>query len=157
MEQLGKNTGKLNKKREERHDAILEIIKNGDINTQSRIIEELKNMGIHGVNQGTISKDLAQLKIEKNDKGFYSISNATLKKNHISKIKSLLEADKVNFFTNVSYYYLKTELGMASQYEFHLSKAFPEVILDVDIKKEGVLILIDMDNPKSKNLIELLD
>lgn len=50
--------------KEQRHERILEIIKNIEIETQEELAEELKNRGIN-VTQATVSRDIKELNLIK--------------------------------------------------------------------------------------------
>lgn len=50
--------------KEQRHERILEIIKNVEIETQEELAEELKNRGIN-VTQATVSRDIKELNLIK--------------------------------------------------------------------------------------------
>jgi transcriptional regulator of arginine metabolism len=52
------------RKKNERHEAIRKLVREGSIRTQTQLVEELKRLGFN-VTQATVSRDVAQLGLEK--------------------------------------------------------------------------------------------
>ncbi|MCQ2752235.1 MAG: ArgR family transcriptional regulator [Coriobacteriales bacterium] len=62
----------MSSKRNMRKDLICDIIRQGKIKNQGQLIKQLQNRGL-SVTQATISRDMADLKLEKNNRGFYCL------------------------------------------------------------------------------------
>ena len=78
--------------KEQRHERILEIIKNVEIETQEELAEELKNRGIN-VTQATVSRDIKELKLIK-----VSAKDGKYKYAPISPSEKFLSTKLVNIF-----------------------------------------------------------
>jgi arginine repressor len=138
--------------RKRRQDIIINIINQKEIKTHIQLVEELKNRGIQS-SQSTVSRDLEELKISKSGvKRKYIIQD--LKDYHLVQIKDLIQKNKSQYFPRISQRYLKTGEGDSSVYANHLKKAFPVAILDVTIREDSLLLLINEEDDE-ENLKEL--
>lgn len=59
-------------KREERHDAIRMLVRNGDIRTQRDLAEQLKQRGFE-CTQATVSRDISEMGLLKSAQGRYAL------------------------------------------------------------------------------------
>ncbi|MFD1031856.1 arginine repressor [Metaplanococcus flavidus] len=130
--------------RMKRREAILNIVKSGRIKSHNDIVAELEERGVDTV-QGTVSRDLDVLKIKKGDSGFYEITPETQRDMHLTDIQNILQTSPVTYYKNVATHYVKVEKGKASLLAFHLQEVFPTVILDVTIRMDSLVLLINLD------------
>lgn len=98
-----------------RHQKILEIIRNYDIDTQQALIEKLKEAGL-SVTQTTVSRDINQLKIIKVIKpdGTYRYARPTDTKNHGATINTAISAAITSVDAANNIVVVKTFPGMAN-------------------------------------------
>ena len=129
--------------KEERRKAIIEIIQDDNYFNQGLIAIELQNRGFN-TKQGTVSRDIKELKIIKGPEG-YKISEETKKKNNQDLLQKLLQTNNYQYYRNVSYKYLKVEKGTASQIAALLQETYPDVILDMDIGINHIIMLVNLD------------
>ncbi|NRD77320.1 hypothetical protein HPT25_07385 [Bacillus sp. BRMEA1] len=127
-----------------RQKAILEIIQSGKYEKQEEIVDELVKRGFTTV-QGTVSRDIKELKIIKDEDDIYCITTETRQEMHRNELQKLLKENSTNYYKNINFHYMKVEKGKASLYAFHLQEAFPDIILDVTIGVDSLVILINKD------------
>ncbi len=98
-----------------RHNAILEIIENNDIETQEELISALRDSGFN-VTQATVSRDIRELKLTKSmtagSKYKYVISQATERDGH-HIYSSALAASVISIECAMNLIVIKTYPGMA--------------------------------------------
>lgn len=138
-----------------RHEAILDIVQTVDIKSHQAIVDELNERGFTTV-QGTVSRDLSELKITKANDGFYRITSETLQEMHLNELLTLMKQQSPIYYDNVAYHYLKIGKGNASLYAFHLQTAFPSIILEVTIREDGLLMLVNMDHEEVQTFLDFL-
>lgn len=127
-----------------RREAILKMVESKKYKKQADIVEELKRQNFTTV-QATVSRDIKDMNIKKDEDGTYKITDETLHEIHVNELQSLLEENPFTYFNNVAYHYLNVEKGKASLFALHLQQAFPEVILDVTITVDSLVILVNND------------
>lgn len=130
--------------KDKRQQAIFELIQSGKYWTQTEIVRELINNGFTTV-QGTVSRDIQQMKIGKAEDGSFCITNETLQDIHRNELLKLLEKNPPVYYKNIVHHYMKVEGGKASSIAFHLQKAFPDVVLDVTVAMDSLYVTINMD------------
>lgn len=130
--------------KEKRQKAILELIQSGKYRTQTEIVEELSIKKFTTV-QGTVSRDIKQMKIGKAEDGSYCITSETLQDIHRNELKRLIEENPPTYYNNIAFHYMKIGKGKASSFAFHLQQAFPDVVLDVAVGIDSLYITINID------------
>lgn len=138
-----------------RQSAIIELVQRKEIKKQEEIINELGKLGIPAT-QGTISRDLKELNISMG-KNSYEISKKAIEESHENELIKRMNKDHPILFTNVIYYYFKTGRKNASIYAYHLEELFPDVILDLVIKDDYLIMLVNLDAEKADKLYALLN
>ena len=151
---VNKNQQELSVKKS-RQKVILELIQSGKYKKQEEIADELIKRGFTAV-QGTVSRDIKELKIIKDVDNTYCISNETHQEIHRSELQKLILEDTPNYYSNVAFHYMDMDKGKASIYAFHLQQAFPDVILDVTIGMTSLTLLINMD-AETEDFFNLVD
>ena len=130
--------------KEKRQKVILELIQSGGYKKQDEIADELIKRGFTAV-QGTVSRDIKELKIIKDANNNYCITNETRQEMHRNELQKLLKEHSSSYYKNIAFHYMKMEKGKASVYAFHLQQAFPDVVLDITISMDSLILLINMD------------
>jgi len=124
---------------------IIELVQEGYLYTQASILEALSKQDVY-ISQSTLSRYLRNLDIVKNQKGKpYQISSKSLFRMHVDTLQSLIEENEPILYSNVSVQLVQVGSGMSSVYAHHLQEAFPEVLLEVEIKKNALLLYINLD------------
>lgn len=130
--------------KEKRQKAILELIQSGEYRKQTEIVDELINRNFTAV-QGTVSRDIKEMRIVKGEDGSYRITDETLQDMHRNELQRLLEDSPPTYYENIALHYMKVEKGKASSFAFHLQQAFPDVVLDVTVSMDSLYLTINMD------------
>ena len=101
----------------ERKNAILEIIKSRDIETQNQLIEALRERGIQST-QATISRDIKELHLikELTSRGTYSYSAAQTTDiyQHMARLRAIFKESVTSFVCAQNIVVIKTLPGLAS-------------------------------------------
>lgn len=86
------------KKRNKRQDLLREVVRNNNIKTQAELVKILRKEG-YGYTQATISRDIAELDIQKQEGGFYALAEDL----HLRRmcIQLVLEMNRVNNLVTV--------------------------------------------------------
>lgn len=137
-----------------RRTAIFKLIQLGNYKTQVEIVDALESEGIFST-QSTVSRDIREMKIERDDHKAYKISPETLQDKYLDELQTLLSESPIRYYKNVATHYMKVEKGKASLYAFHLQQAFPSVILDVSINMDSLVLLVNMD-AETKGFFDML-
>lgn len=135
--------------RKERQEKIIEIITNNEITYQKELIYKLNKQGF-SCKQSTVSRDLQDLQISGGSGKPFYMSEKAKKDKHVSDLNSLLKEKSSVFYPNVSHCYLGIEEGKASEYALHLKKVFPDVIIDITIRMDSLVIMINNDADTEK-------
>ncbi len=134
---------------------IIELVQAGDLYTQAAMLKELSKQKVY-ISQSTLSRYLRNLDVEKSQKGKpYRVSSKSLFRIHLDTLESLLEENEPTLYSNISVQFLQVGAGMSSVYAYHLQEAFPKVLLDVDVKKDSLLLYINLD-AETDDFFELL-
>lgn len=137
-------------------EAILHLTKREDLSTHGEIKKRLEDLNLD-TSQSTISRFLPGLGIEKAADGFYRKTQKRVEKDHETEIQALMEKEAPTLFSNVTLAFLQTGQANASAYAFHLQKLFPDVLLDLTIKDNGLLMLINLCAPKVEDFYLLIN
>lgn len=128
-----------------RQNAIMDFVEAEKVHTHTEIVDRLEELGIY-CGQSTISNLLPILGIVKDSEDqTYKVSRETTHKKHVNALETMIEGKQPTYYPNVSCCALTMEEGKASDYAFHLQKAFPGVIIDVTIKVDSLVMLVNMD------------
>lgn len=130
--------------KEKRQKAIIELIQSGKYRKQSEIVDELINKDFTAV-QGTVSRDIKEMRIVKGEDGSYCITNETLQDMHRNELQRFIKENPPTYYKNISFHYIKVEKGKASSLAFHLQQAFPDVVLDVTVGMDSLYLTVNMD------------
>ncbi len=136
------------KKRNERYNAIREIIRNKSIRTQKELVEELRKSGFV-CTQATISRDINDMGLRKLADGVYMLSEDL----HLQRMISDL-VDKVTVTSN--FVVVKTTVGTAQGVAAALDNAELPTTLG-SIAGDDTILVIASDDSRAKDLESMIN
>jgi transcriptional regulator of arginine metabolism len=147
---------KAKERKRERQQILLKLVDEQDFKEQDDIIDTLRNdYGIQ-VSQPTLSRDMDELEIQKNEEGYYKSSQVARKKFQHSLLQELLWSSNAAICPNVATYFIRTEEGKAQEIAYHLRKTFDDFILATNVGLDYIILFVDADNTPEE-LLELFE
>ena len=139
-----------------RHEKILELIRDNDIETQEQLLQQLQECGFN-TTQATISRDIKQLHLVKEPTGQgkyrYAVSVQKTKLNFADKLRTIFRESVVSVEAAQNIVVLKTIEGMAQGAAFALDNMADTDIVGT-LAGDDTILLVFHDNVRAVDFCE---
>lgn len=139
-----------------RHEKILELIRDNDIETQEQLLQQLQENGFN-TTQATISRDIKQLHLVKEPTGQgryrYAVSVQKTKLNFADKLRTIFRESVISVEAAQNIVVLKTIEGMAQGAAFALDNMGDTDIVGT-LAGDDTIFLVFHDNIQALDFCE---